>query len=179
MFISLCFVYPFFSWVILIEWQELFVYEGLWIPVTVSFSSFIPLFVFLLISFMAFICHREFNFYIVKCCLSWLLSFTAFLGRPLVPPLVLGRIFCWLQRPLCYTAFIHAQQPHLPKLCAFVGRAGWQGGEKKVPACGNRGGSSSCLVIHLFLSFCLCFSLSFSLQISTFCLLPVPPQVLG
>lgn len=130
-----------------------------------SFTSFLPSFVFLLISFMAFIHQRKFNFYNVKCCLSWLLSFTAFLGRPFHltgPSPGSGMRFLLVSKtPVLRPASLLSQ-------AVCLCQAGWWGREREVPAYSHRGGISSCLVIHLFLSFSLCFSVSFSLQISAF-----------
>lgn len=136
----------------------------------VLFDSCIPVFVFLFISFiMAFSCHREFHFYDVQCCLSWLLGFTAFLERPSHlagssprSRTLSGWLMGWGQNPIKWFWLIQIS-----------------GGARELPASSNRGGFSFFLGFHAFLPFCL---LAFSLS-ADFCSLalacPAPRPVLS
>lgn len=144
---------------------------------------FYPRFLFLFISFMTFMCRRECNSYDVKCCLSWLLLFTAFLERPShlagrSPDPGTHSLLVTKSPVLC--SFTKAQRPRSPELCASARSACRWGQNPLRQAHRTSGGEgdrgllqprrSLFLVIHLCLSFCLCSPLSFSFSLSAdFC----------
>lgn len=153
------------------------------------FFFFIPVFVFLFISFVVFICHKEFNLYSVKCCLFWLLGFTAFLERPshLAGPspdsgtCSLGCKVPCAVLPLC--------RPSTLALPSTVPSSGWLGrGVGRSPLRQAHpdfrwGEGTACLQQLVGFSFWSSISPLFacaplSLQISALCLLSAPPQVL-
>lgn len=151
---------------------------------------FYPRFLFPYLSFMAFMCHRECNLYDVKCCLSWLLHFTAFRERPsrlagCSPDS--GTCSLWVAKSPVLCFLTQAQRPRSPTPCACVRSAcrwgqnppgqahrTWGGAGALLPPAAQAvslpGHPSLLFLSALFLSLC---------RFLFFCFLPAPPQVLG